>query len=80
MTNDDKALVERLRLLELRITMGANETCGEAADRLEALNEKVERLSYALRTLVSEFDTLGFFGGPSAEAWDEARTALGEQQ
>jgi len=30
-------LVKRLRQLELRITMGANETCGQAATRIEVL-------------------------------------------
>jgi hypothetical protein len=87
---DDKELVDRLLQADRVITlMEADEnghhlvTTGphiqhEAADRIEALSAENERLREALRTLVGEFDTLGFFGGPSAEAWDEARAALGE--
>ena len=47
--------------------------CDEAADRIEALEA-------ALRTLINEHKVLGFVGGPSAEAWDAARAALGEKQ
>jgi hypothetical protein len=39
--NDE--LVERLRELELRITAGANEACGQAADRIEALTAQLAR-------------------------------------
>lgn len=38
-------LVTRLRQLEQRITAGANEACGQAADRITAQAAEIERLT-----------------------------------
>lgn len=45
-----KDLIERLRQLELRITMGANEACGEAATLLEHQTALLVEARDALRT------------------------------
>ena len=47
---------------------------------LSCLFDRIEALEAALRTLINEHEVLGFVGGPSAEAWDAARAALGEKQ
>jgi len=45
-------LVERLRQLELRITMGANEACGQAADEIERLTAQLAEARQAERAAV----------------------------
>lgn len=90
MTNDDKALVERLRAGDLCDV----ELAPIVADRIEALSAENERLREALQWLVDNDETfesgepVEFFDGLS---WSEvnarwlkglnrAREALGEQQ
>ena len=51
MTDDDKALVERLRINDREIYLSL---LGEAADRIEALSAENERLREALEWYVAE--------------------------
>ena len=48
MQDDVKELCERLRQLELRISAGANEACGEAAATIARLSAENEALRDAL--------------------------------
>jgi hypothetical protein len=52
--NDE--LVERLRQLELRITAGANEACGQAADRIEALTAQLAEARESERAAMTELN------------------------
>lgn len=74
MTDDDKALVERLRAFYQDI-------CGEnheAADRIEALSAENERLREALERIARlRTDLRGDFSLGSKQS-DIARAALGE--
>ena len=46
----DAELIERLRQLEQRITMGANEACGDAATQGTADNARIAELEAKLAT------------------------------
>lgn len=54
MTNEE--LIERLRQLELRITMGANEACGQAADAIERLTAQLAEARQAERAAMTELN------------------------
>jgi hypothetical protein len=79
MTDDDKALVERLRdedeggwVLTL---------CGEAADRIEAQAAEIERLREALTTIRDrKWNTMTQGCDAACEAQSIARAALGETE
>lgn len=85
MTNDDKALVERLRSNRPLPTLPH-----EAADRIEALSAEVERLREALKEVFEAWaGSEGFIPETAPEGYllyltkrmaHIARAALGEQQ
>lgn len=54
MTDKIEELIERLRQLEVRITMGANETCGQAADEIIRLRAEVAALRTQRNEVVEE--------------------------
>jgi hypothetical protein len=57
-------LVERLRYLELRITAGANEACGKAADRIEAQETEIRSLREQVAELEAELGYHGIYPNP----------------
>ena len=69
MTDDDKALVERLRDFVIA------EDIDLAADRIEALSAENERLRYELRCIFNDYQ------GYMADEWiASVRAALGETE
>jgi len=87
MTDDDKALVERLRMRESRIEMfltapprpAPDRDCHYAADRIEAQAAEIERLREALTTIRDrKWNTMTQGCDAACEAQSIARAALGE--
>lgn len=69
MTDKIEELIERLRQLEVRITMDANETCGQAADALAALRtQRNEVIEECARLCDVEADTKPIYDAYSAES------------
>jgi hypothetical protein len=85
MTDDDKALVERLRSVDVSWSE-TGEWCAEAADRIEALSAEIERLRGALRGIDEHCQTglnsehPHHWEAALQDVMDTARAALGEQQ
>ena len=80
MTDDDKALVERLRFYATEAQLGAyydddTRQVDQAADRIEALSAENERLRYELRCIFNDYQ------GYMADEWiASVRAALGETE
>ena len=82
MTDDDKALVERLRdrkiVADTDPWLRADDLCVEAADRIEEQAAEIERLREALTQIARlRTDLRGDFSLGSKQS-DIARAALGE--
>ena len=85
MTNDDKALVERLRFYATEAQLGAyydddTRQVDQAADRIEALSEENERLREALGWFLNDSRFVVQVGGNPyvvPQMIEEARARLG---
>ena len=73
MSDDDKALVERLRGYKSYLI---GDEPRQAADRIDALLAEIERLREALKALIDNYAPVSEPG----YLWPEARAALGETE
>jgi hypothetical protein len=76
MTDDDKALVDELRINDTEIYLPL---LGKAADRIEALSAENERLREVL-TRIGFCETSSDAVRSAENVYNSARRALGEQQ
>jgi len=84
MTDDDKALVERLRDRKLMANtdpwLRADDLCVEAADRIEAQAAETERLREAIKDMFPLTDNRESYADKYYRAIRIARAALGETE